>query len=174
MMTGNPSGSIRALGSLRAADGVGVIRIEERFDSGIDELWAALTNRERLAVWYGEIEGELRAGGEFRARVYASGWEGLGRIEECEPPHTFRVVSRDPNEPDEETMEVTLSGDSKQATLVVEQGNLPSELLWAYGAGLQIHVEDLAAHLAGRELADTKPRFDELKPLYQELAAGIV
>jgi hypothetical protein len=47
---------------------------------------------------------------------------------------------------------------------------LPLDLLWAYGAGLQIHVEDLAAHIAGRERDDTETRFDELKPLYKDLA----
>jgi hypothetical protein len=66
-----------------------------------------------------------------------------------------------------------LRGDSDQTTLVVVQGNLPLDLLWAYGAGLQIHVEDLAAYIIGRKAADAKTRFDELKPAYQELAAGI-
>jgi uncharacterized protein YndB with AHSA1/START domain len=172
-MTDNAAGSVHVLGSLRSADGAGVIRIEEHFETGIDELWSALTDSERLARWYGEIEGELRAGGEFRARVYASGWEGIGRIEECDPPRRFRVVSKDPDEPNEETMEVVLRGDSDRTTLVVVQGNLPLDLLWAYGAGLQIHVEDLAAYIAGRKASDTKTRFDELKPAYQELAVGI-
>jgi hypothetical protein len=56
---------------------------------------------------------------------------------------------------------------------VVEQSGLPLDLLWAYGAGLQIHVEDLAAYIAGRDRGDTKTRFDELKPAYQDLAATI-
>lgn len=64
----------RVLGTLGAAGGAGVIRIEERFEIGIDELWSALTDRERLARWYGEVEGELRAGGEStRASVRAVG-----------------------------------------------------------------------------------------------------
>jgi hypothetical protein len=56
---------------------------------------------------------------------------------------------------------------------VVEQSGVTFDLLWAYGAGLQIHVEDLAAYLAGRERGDSKTRFDELKPAYQDLAATI-
>jgi uncharacterized protein YndB with AHSA1/START domain len=172
-MTKNAAGSVHVLGSLRAEDGAGVIRIEEHFKTGVDELWSALTDSERLARWYGEIEGELRTGREFRARVRASGWEGVGRIEECDPPRRFRVVSKDPDEPNEEIMEVELRGDSDQTTLVIEQSNLPLELVWAYGAGLQIHVEDLAAYIAGREAGDTKTRFDQLKPAYQELASGI-
>jgi hypothetical protein len=38
----------------------------------------------RLASWWGEVEGDLRVGGEYRARIFASGWEGTGRVEACE------------------------------------------------------------------------------------------
>jgi hypothetical protein len=42
----------------------------------------------------------------------------------------------------------------------------------AYGAGVQIHVEDLADYLAGRERRDDiKARWDDLYPAYQDLAA---
>ena len=34
----------RILGSLRSADGKGIVRIEGRFDTGIDDLWLALTD----------------------------------------------------------------------------------------------------------------------------------
>jgi activator of Hsp90 ATPase-like protein len=76
-------------GKLWSAAGVGIVRVEERLDTGIDELWSALTDIQRLARWYGMVEGDLRAGGRFRACVHASGWEGTGRVEECEPPAAF-------------------------------------------------------------------------------------
>ena len=47
------------------------------------------------------------------------------------------------------------------------------DLLAAYGAGIQIHVEDLAAHLAGRERCDADARWNELLPAYQDLAANV-
>ena len=51
---------------------------------------------------------------------------------------------------------------------VWEERGMPLELLSAYGAGVQIHVEDLADHLAGRERRDdAKARWDELHPAYQ-------
>src|SRR3954462_6106293 len=158
-MTSNASGSVRVLASLRSADGAGIVRIEQRFDTGIDELWSALTGKERLARWDGEVEGDLRSGGGFRASVRASGWEGTGRVEACEPPRRFLVVSKDPDEPHEDRTEVTLVGDGDHMTLVVEQSGVTLDLLWAYGAGLQIHVEDLAAYIAGRERGDSKTRF---------------
>src|SRR5215510_810978 len=113
-MTSNARTGDRILGSLRSADGVGVVRIEDRFDTGIDELWAALTDTERLAHWYGEVEGELRVGGGFRAGLHSSGWEGTGLVEECEPPRRFRVVSKASDKPNEHSTEVTLTGDSDQ------------------------------------------------------------
>src|SRR5512133_4227708 len=43
----------------------------------------------------------------------------------------------------------------------------PLDLLSAYGAGVQLHVEDLADHLAGRKRrVDVKARWDELHTAY--------
>ena len=39
--------------------------------------------------------------------------------------------------------------------------------------GIQVHVEDLAAHLAGQERCDAEARFGELLPAYQDLASNI-
>ena len=50
---------------------------------------------------------------------------------------------------------------------------MPVDQLAGYGAGVQIHVEDLAAYLAGRERCDAAARFDELFPTYQQLAVNI-
>ena len=94
-MARSASGDHRILGSLRSADGEGVVRMEDRFDTGIDNVWSAITDPNRLARWLGEVEGDLRLGGEFRARFYASGWEGTGRVEACEPPHRLLVVTKD-------------------------------------------------------------------------------
>jgi uncharacterized protein YndB with AHSA1/START domain len=166
----------RILGSLRTVDGKGIAHIEDRFDTDIDDLWSALTDPGRLARWLGEVEGDLRPGGEFRARFFASGWEGAGRVEECEPPHRLLVLTRDadtPDEPYEHPIEVTLAADGDQTTLVWEERGIAPELLAAYGAGIQIHVEDLAAYLGGRERCDAKARWEELVVPYQELAAKL-
>ena len=94
-MTSNAAGDRRILGTLQSADGNGVVRMEDRFDTDIDDLWSALTDPRRLARWLGEVEGDLRLGGEFRARFVASGWQGMGRVEACEPPNRLLVLTRD-------------------------------------------------------------------------------
>ena len=173
-MTSNARGDDRILGSLRSDDGKGAVRIEDRFDTDVDDLWSALTEPRRIARWYGEVEGDLRLGGEFRARVLASGWEGTGRVEACEPPRRLLVVSKASDEPNEDSVEATLTSDGDQTNLVVEQRGIPLDLLAAYGAGVQIHVEDLADHIAGYERRDdVKARWDALFPSYQELAANV-
>jgi uncharacterized protein YndB with AHSA1/START domain len=63
------TGDASVLGSLHSVDGEGVVRMEDRFDTGIDGLWRALSDPGRLARWYGEVEGELSEGGEFRVRI---------------------------------------------------------------------------------------------------------
>ena len=57
-MTSNAPGGGRILGSLRSADGAGVVRIEDRYDTDINDLWSALTDPGRLALWYGQVEGD--------------------------------------------------------------------------------------------------------------------
>ena len=172
-MSGNERAGGRILGSLGSADGKGVVRMEDRFDTDIGDLWSALTDPLRLARWVGEVEGDLRLGGEFRARFFTSGWEGTGRVEACEPPQRLLLLTRDAGEPDEQVIEATLTADGDQTLLVIEERGMPLEQLAAYGAGVQIHVEDLAAYLAGREGGDTEARWDELVPPYQDLAANI-
>ena len=171
-MTGNEQTGNRILGSLRSADGKGIVRVEDRFDTDIDDLWSALTDPRRLARWMGEVEGDLRLGGEFRARFFASGWEGTGRVEVCEPPRRLRLQTRQPDQPGEQIIEVTLSVDGNQTILVWEERGMPADQLAAYGAGIQVHVEDLAAHLGGRERCDAGARWNELFPAYQGLAAS--
>ncbi len=99
-MTGNARGGDRILGSLRSADGKGIVRMQDRFDTDIDDLWSAITDPGRLARWIGEVEGDLRLGGDFRAHFFSSGWEGTGRVEACEPPRRLLLVTKLADAPD--------------------------------------------------------------------------
>jgi uncharacterized protein YndB with AHSA1/START domain len=173
-MASNAREGGRILGSLGSAEGKGVVRMEDRFDTEIDDVWSALTDPSRLARWYGEVEGDLRLGGEYRVRLFASGWEGTGHVQACEPPRRLLVRIKDADEPDEQVIEVTLTADGDQTIVVWEERGMPLDLLSAYGAGVQLHVEDLADHLAGLERRDdAKARWDELHPAYQGLAANL-
>jgi uncharacterized protein YndB with AHSA1/START domain len=147
--------------------------MEDRSDTDIDDLWSAFADPQRLAHWIGEVEGDLRVGGEFRARFFASGWEGTGRVQACEPPQRLLVLTKDPEEPGEHAIEATLTADGHQTILVLEERGMPLDQVAAYGAGVQIHVEDLAAHIDGHERADAGARWGALLPAYQTMAANV-
>jgi uncharacterized protein YndB with AHSA1/START domain len=174
-MTSNSPGNDRILGSLRAKNGKGIARLEDRYDTAIDDLWSALTNPHRLARWYGEVEGDLRFGGEFQ--VWHADGGRTGRVDACEPPQSLLVMLRDPDprpgQPEETVIEAQLTAAGDQTILVVEDRGLPLHLLAAYGAGLQIHLEHLGDHIAGRESGDTEQRWDELLPHYEALATDV-
>ena len=172
-MTGNAQSDSHLLGTLRSEDGKGIVRMEDRFDTDIDDLWSAITEHSRLARWYAQVDGDLRPGGEVRMLVHGSGWEGTGRIEACEPPRRLVMTNRELQEHFDVFLEATLTADGDQTILVIEARGLPLDKLPFYGVGWQIHVEDLAAHVAGRERGDAEARWAELVPGYQDLAAGI-
>src|ERR1700744_3525157 len=111
MTSTDPAGN-RILGRLRSDGGKGVVTVQDRFDTNIDDLWSSITDPARLARWLGEIEGALRLGGEFRAHFsLASGWEGTCRVEACEPPRRLLVRTVDDVHKAEQFIEATLTAD---------------------------------------------------------------
>jgi uncharacterized protein YndB with AHSA1/START domain len=181
-MTNNARGGDRILGSLCSADGKGVVRMEDRYDTDIDDLWTAITDPARLARWHGQVEGDLRPGGEFRVYIEANDIESTGRVEACEPPRRLLVTTRETDQsyrkgrgvpPFDQTVEATLTPDGDQTILIVEVRGMPLDKIAFYGAGWQIHAENLAAYLAGRQPGDIEARWEELVPPYQVLAANV-
>ena len=103
----------------------------------------------------------------------AADGKAQGAWKRASPRHRLLLVTKDPDEPDEHVIEVTLTADGDQTILVVEERGMPLDQLAAYGAGVQTHVEDLAAHLARRERCDAQARWEALLPAYQDLAANV-
>jgi hypothetical protein len=75
--------------------------------------------------------------------------------------------------PHDEIIEAMLTADGDQTILVVEVRGMPLDAVAFYGAGWQIHAENLATYLAGRDRGDTGARWGELVPHYQDLAANV-
>ena len=142
-MSDNMRAGIGVVGTLRAVDGSGVVRMEDRYDTDIDDLWSALTDPPRLARWLADIEGDLRVGGEFHAS-FTSGWEGPGRVDVCEPPRHLRVTMAPGQGDDETVIEAELVSAGDQTRLVIEERGLP--------------LDELATHgPAGRRTSRTSP-----------------
>jgi uncharacterized protein YndB with AHSA1/START domain len=58
------------------------VTIGQTYDAGIEDVWDACTNPERLPRWFLSISGDLRVGGRYQFEGNAG-----GTIEECDPPH---------------------------------------------------------------------------------------
>ncbi|WP_130386726.1 SRPBCC domain-containing protein [Kribbella sp. VKM Ac-2569] len=145
---------MRITGTMRALDRTrGAVRVEDVYDTDIDDLWAACTTPERLARWIAEVSGALHEGGTIQA-VFTSTWNGPARIEVCEAPHHL-LLTTEPGTDDESQLEAWLTPMGSQTKLVVEERGLPIGSLHFHGAGWQVHLEDL-----GRSLANDGPAHD--------------
>ncbi len=103
-------------------------------------------------------------------------------MEACEPPRRLRLTSKETDEsfrrgqgvpPFDATIEATLTADGDQTILVIEVGGMPLDKIAFYGAGWQIHAENLAGYLAGQDAADAETRWSRLVPHYRNVAANL-
>ncbi|HEY9375645.1 MAG TPA: SRPBCC family protein [Jiangellaceae bacterium] len=170
-MTGTSHGTDIVGTVRRTEDGKGVVRMEDLYDTNIDDLWSALTDARRLARWIAEVKGDLRLGGHIHAR-FTSAWDGPGRIDVCQAPHRL-TVTMSPDTPDETVIDATLVSEHDKTRLVIEERGIPLGELAYHGAGWQAHVEDLTAHIDGRRPGSWHGRWTALTPAYQDLAAGL-
>lgn len=138
---------MRITGTLRELDDTrGAVRVEDVYNTDIDDLWQACTSPERLARWIAEVSGDLRPGGTVQA-VFTSTWSGTLRIDACEAPHHL-LVTGEPGTDDETQIEAWLTVEGTGTKLVVEDRGLPTGQLHFHGAGWQVHLEDLGRSLA--------------------------
>jgi uncharacterized protein YndB with AHSA1/START domain len=167
-MTKNEPAGPRLLGSLKSGGGQGVVVMQDRFAADLDTVWKALTRKSELAQWLGDFTGDLRAGSTYHSRFHSSGAEGDSRVDACEAPTHFRVTRLEDSSEDGNVIEVTLKADGRGTNVALTQSGLPLKWITAFGAGMQVHFEDLALHLVGKERSDSNARMDELMPLYEK------
>lgn len=165
-----PAITSRLLGSLREQNGVGVVHLEDVYDTDIDDLWSAITDPSRLARWAAKVDGDLSVGSEFRI-AWVSTWEGTGRVEVCEAPHHLRITTwSDEDAP--AVIDATLIAEGDRTRLIVENIGLRLDDYHFYASGWQAHFEDLGHYLAGRAPSDWNARAMELGPLYGQLVGA--
>ena len=77
-----------------------------------------------------------------------------------------------PGQPEQTVIDAQLIAEGPQTRLIWETRGMPVNLLPAYGAGIQIHVEHLADYIGGRELRNVEARWNELFPAYAAQAVS--
>jgi uncharacterized protein YndB with AHSA1/START domain len=160
----------------------GAVRVEDLYDTDIDDLWQACTTPERLARWLAGVEGDLRVGSTIRA-VFTSSWAGPLRIEVCDAPHHL-LLTMEPGTDDEGQLEAWLTEEGSQTRLVVEERGLPMAHLPFHASGWRAHLEDLGRSLerggpvhpegwsADAAAPSWKKRWEGLTPTYQQMELG--
>lgn len=174
---------MKTTGTMRSLGGtLGAVRVEDVYDTDIDDLWQACTDPQRLERWIAEVSGDLRPGGTIHA-VFTSTWTGPGRVEVCERPHHL-LLTMEPGTSHESQIEAWLTTEGTGTRLVVEERGLPLERLHFHGSGWQVHLEDLGRSLADDATTEARAwsgqtpepswlaRWNELTPAYRQMAVN--
>lgn len=66
---------------------VRVVKASRRYDTTQDDLWNALTDRDRIPRWFLPITGDLRLGGHYQLEGNAG-----GEITDCDPPRRLGLT----------------------------------------------------------------------------------
>ncbi len=151
--------------TIPAGEGRTVV-LRRMYDTTIDDVWDAITTRERIERWFLPISGDLKLGGTYQLEGNAR-----GTILACEPPTRLKVTwiyGEDATERDISEVEMRLSSDGDATVLELEHAAVPPEEFWAtygpgaVGVGWDLALLGLSAHLAGETLGD--PRAWEATP----------
>jgi uncharacterized protein YndB with AHSA1/START domain len=141
--------------------------MRRRYDAAIEDVWAAVTEPERIARWFVAVKGDLRVGGTFHIDGNAS-----GEIVRCQPPRHLALTWAYGDRPVDE-VDVRLTPDgagpllelqhATALTAVDMDGQLVS-VLWGLGLGWEPALDfALPAYLRG-ELPDAPASDYELTP----------
>jgi uncharacterized protein YndB with AHSA1/START domain len=142
-------------------DGKAVIRFKRRFSHPIERVWEALTDRDHVIRWWGDLDAELVPGGRFVLRWLNSDEGGNtsvwnGTVAEIDPPRALETsgswgASDSAWEAATGTLRWELTPDGDETVLrFVNTVELPEEFKTKTLAGWHWHLDALADVLDGR------------------------
>jgi uncharacterized protein YndB with AHSA1/START domain len=135
-----------------------VVTVQRTYPAAIDDVWDAVTTKERIARWFLPVTGDLRKGGRYQLEGNAG-----GEIRDCEPPErlavTWEVGDVDPDAGDASLVTLTLTAlDDDLTELTLEHAAVVPPEFWdgygpgAVGVGWDMALLGLVAHLEGVDL----------------------
>ncbi|WP_299738828.1 SRPBCC family protein [uncultured Roseobacter sp.] len=144
-----------------------VVRAARTYPTSQADLWTAITEKQRIERWFGDVSGDFKPGGRFSIEGNAD-----GDITSCDPPHTLALTWEFGGNKSWVTATIQ---DVKGGALLTLEHELPtdkeSEAHWekfgpgATGVGWEMAMLGLDGHLqlkgqpvivAGQEWAEAK------------------
>ena len=154
---GNLGALERSVSSLeRDGQPARAVTLSRGYDTTVDDLWDAVTSRERIPRWFVPVSGDLELGGRYRLEGNAG-----GSITACEPPSRFALTWEFGG--DVSWVEVRVSDDGAGRARLTLTHTARLSPHWdeygpgAAGVGWEMGLLGLALHLAD----PTAPKPDE-------------
>ena len=127
--------------------------VTRTFHAPIDDVWAAITEPERVARWLGTWTGDPSTGAVMFAMTF-EGQEPPGdamEIRECDPPRRLAVTSQVGEQ--RWYLDVDLSESDGVTTLAFSQPDVDPEDALSVGPGWEFYLDRLVAAETGGDLA---------------------
>ncbi|HYH72702.1 MAG TPA: SRPBCC family protein [Nocardioides sp.] len=159
----------QATGRRETRNGEDFLVFERTFRAPIEDVWAAVTESERLGRWIGVWTGDP-ASGSITFRMTAEGDDVPDEtiwIDECVPPRRLVMRSAQPVEKDLLwAWEVDLAEARGTTTLTFAQGVTDPALAESVGPGWDYYLDRLVAAHAGEDLG--RIDFDDYYPALKD------
>ncbi len=137
-------------------DGQTHVVFERTFRAPIDDVWAAITEPERLERWIGTWSGDP-ASGRVDFRMTAEAEDApveVFEIRECDEPRLLVVDSRSPDDPDVVWhLRLALAEADGVTTLTFSQSVPGAEMAESVGPGWEYYLDRLVAAETGADVA---------------------
>ena len=121
-------------GTIPAGEGR-TVRLRRTYAAGIDDVWDAVTNPERISRWFLPVSGDLHVGGRFQLEGNAG-----GEVLACDEPNRFLITwsamdTGNPADVSQVELRLTRDGDSATTLELVHTAVVPDEVWPMYGPG---------------------------------------
>ncbi|MET8150954.1 SRPBCC family protein [Actinoplanes sp. NPDC049668] len=129
--------------------------ISQVYDTGIDDLWDAVTSAERIPRWFMPISGELREGGKYQLEGNAG-----GTISRCDAPNGYSATWEYGGEVSWIEVRLTPEGDGRTRFELEHVGHVAQELWDQFGPSATGIGWDMGLHGLNMHLTDPATALD--------------
>jgi uncharacterized protein YndB with AHSA1/START domain len=147
--------------------------VRRRFATDVDDLWEAVTDRDRLARWFLPVTGDLELGGRYQFEGNAG-----GVVETCEPPRGFSATWEFADQVSWVRVHLSPDGEGRTVLQLEHEAPVDDPSFWetygpgAAGIGWDLGLLGLGLHL-GSDGAPVDPEAAQVWTLSDEGVAFV-